>query len=214
MNDDQQAVDRGTLYVISAPSGAGKTSLVKALLESMDGIEVSVSHTTRAKRPGEVDGRDYHFVDAERFMAMVMEGDFLEHAQVFDNYYGTSTQAVTEPLQRGRDVILEIDWQGAQQVRVLFPDCQTIFILPPSKAALRERLTGRGQDSEAIIERRLRDAEADMTHYDEFDYVVVNDDFDQALGDLRAIVTARRLTLERQRLRLAELIGELTRRDG
>ena len=207
-------MDRGTLYVISAPSGAGKTSLVKALLASMDGIEVSVSHTTRAMRPGEVDGRDYHFVDAERFLAMVVDGDFLEHAQVFDNYYGTSRQAVQEPLQRGRDVILEIDWQGAQQVRKLFPDCRSIFILPPSKAALRERLTGRGQDSEAIIERRLRDAEADMSHYREFDFVVVNDDFEQALSELRAIVIAQRLTLERQTERLRKLIAELTGGNG
>ncbi len=206
----ETAVDRGTLYVISAPSGAGKTSLVKALLESLDGIEVSVSHTTRAMRPGEVDGEDYHFVDAERFLAMVVEGDFLEHAQVFDNYYGTSRQAVQERLQRGHDVILEIDWQGARQVRKLFPDCRSIFILPPSKAALRERLTGRGQDSEAIIERRLRDAEADMSHYDEFDFVVVNDDFEQALAELRAIVVAQRLSLERQALRLRRLIRELT----
>ncbi|HFE32410.1 MAG TPA: guanylate kinase [Gammaproteobacteria bacterium] len=205
----ETAVDSGTLYVISAPSGAGKTSLVKALLESLDGIEVSVSHTTRAMRPGEVDGKDYHFVDAERFLAMVVEGDFLEHAQVFDNYYGTSKQAVQERLQRGRDVILEIDWQGAQQVRKLFPDCRSIFILPPSKAALRERLTGRGQDSEAIIERRLRDAEADMSHYDEFDFVVVNDDFEQALSELRAIVIAQRLTLQRQAVRLRQLIAEL-----
>jgi len=203
-------VDHGTLYVISAPSGAGKTSLVKALLDTLDGIEVSVSHTTRAMRPGEVDGKDYHFVDAERFLAMVVDGDFLEHAQVFDNYYGTSKQAVQERLQRGRDVILEIDWQGAQQVRKLFADCRSIFILPPSKAALRERLTGRGQDSEAIIERRLRDAEADMSHYDEFNFVVVNDDFEQALAELRAIVIAQRLTLDRQAVRLRELIGELT----
>ncbi len=205
----ETAVDSGTLYVISAPSGAGKTSLVKALLDTLDGIEVSVSHTTRAMRPGEVDGRDYHFVDAERFLAMVVEGDFLEHAQVFDNYYGTSKQAVQERLQCGRDVILEIDWQGAQQVRKLFPDCRSVFILPPSKAALRERLTGRGQDSEAIIERRLRDAEADMSHYDEFDFVVVNDDFEQALSELRAIVIAQRLSLQRQAMRLRELIAEL-----
>lgn len=205
----ETAVDSGTLYVISAPSGAGKTSLVKALLETLGGIEVSVSHTTRAMRPGEVDGQDYHFIDAERFLAMVVDGDFLEHAQVFDNYYGTSRQAVQERLQGGRDVILEIDWQGARQVRKLFPDCRSIFILPPSKAALRERLTGRGQDSEAIIERRLRDAEADMSHYDEFDFVVVNDDFEQALSELRAIVVAQRLSLGRQAVRLRELIGEL-----
>ena len=209
-NSLEGAVDRGTLYVISAPSGAGKTSLVKALLEKMDGIEVSVSHTTRAMRPGEVDGEDYHFVDAESFLAMVVDGGFLEHAQVFDNYYGTSQQAVQSLLQRGRDVILEIDWQGAQQVRALFEDCRSVFILPPSKAALRERLTGRGQDSEEIIARRLRDAEDDMSHYDEFDFVVVNDDFDEALSELQSIIVAQRLSLGRQRVRLRELISELT----
>lgn len=211
-NNAQVAVDSGTLYVISAPSGAGKTSLVKALLEGMSGIEVSVSHTTRAMRPGEVDGKDYHFVDAEHFLAMVVEEDFLEHAQVFDNYYGTSQQAVQSLLRSGQDVILEIDWQGAQQVRALFPDCRSVFILPPSKAALRERLTGRGQDSEEIIERRLHDAEDDISHYDEFDFVVVNDDFDQALQELRAIITAQRLALGRQTLRLRDLIGRLTAR--
>ena len=211
-NSVEAAVDNGTLYVISAPSGAGKTSLVKALLEGMYGIEVSVSHTTRTMRPGEVDGTDYHFVDAEKFLAKVVDGGFLEHAQVFDNYYGTSQQAVQNLLQRGRDVILEIDWQGAQQVRALFADCRSVFILPPSKAALRERLTGRGQDSEDIIERRLRDAEDDMSHYDEFDFVVVNDDFDLALSDLRAIITAQRLALGRQTMRLRSLIGELTDR--
>ncbi len=210
----EPAVDSGTLYVISAPSGAGKTSLVKALLENMEGIEVSVSHTTRAMRPGEVDGRDYHFVDAEKFLAMVVDGDFLEHAQVFDNYYGTSQQAVQSLLRSGQDVILEIDWQGAQQVRALFEDCRSVFILPPSKAALRERLTSRGQDSEDIIERRLRDAEDDMSHYDEFDFVVVNDDFDQALSELQAIIVAQRLTLGRQRASLRALIAELTRREA
>ncbi len=211
MNETTETtVDGGTLYVISAPSGAGKTSLVKALLDSVDDIEVSVSHTTRAMRPGEVDGKDYHFVNAECFLARVVDGDFLEHAQVFDNYYGTSRQAVQTLLKRGRDVILEIDWQGARQVRELFPDCRSVFILPPSKAALHERLTGRGQDSETIIERRLRDAENDMSHYDEFDFVVVNDVFEQALSELRAIVIAQRLSLGRQAARLRKLIGELT----
>ena len=206
----EAAVDCGTLYVISAPSGAGKTSLVKALLESMQDIGVSVSHTTRPMRPGEVDGVDYHFTAVEHFKAMIEAGEFLEYAQVFDNFYGTSRGAVLAGLERGEDVILEIDWQGARQVRELFPDCRSIFILPPSKAALRERLTGRGQDSEAVIERRLRDAEADMTHYDEFDYVVVNDAFERALDDLRTIVAAQRLSLPRQARRLARLIAEMT----
>ena len=201
--------DQGTLYVISAPSGAGKTSLVKALLAAAEGISVSVSHTTRAMRPGEVDGEDYHFVTAEQFLGMIAEGDFLEHAQVFDNHYGTSRQAVKALLQQGQDVILEIDWQGAQQVRKIFPHCRSIFILPPSREALRERLVGRGQDSEEIIARRLRDAEADMSHYDEFDYVVVNDVFDQALAELQAIVVAERLRLDRQARRLQSLIAAL-----
>ncbi len=206
----ETTIDSGTLYVISAPSGAGKTSLVKALLEGVEGIEVSISHTTRAMRPGEVDGKDYHFVDTGHFLAMVVDKGFLEHAQVFDNYYGTSQESVQNLLRSGQDVILEIDWQGAQQVRALFPNCRSVFILPPSKAALRERLTGRGQDSDETIERRLRDAEDDISHYDEFDFVVVNDDFDAALLDLRAIVVAQRLTLGRQALSLSCLINELT----
>jgi guanylate kinase len=201
--------DRGTLYIISAPSGAGKTSLVKALLASTVDITVSVSHTTRAMRPGEEDGVDYHFVEPATFSAMIDEKAFLEHAQVFDNYYGTSRQAVLDQLDQGRDVILEIDWQGARQVRRLFPDSLSIFILPPSKAALRQRLTGRGQDSEAVIGRRMRDAEAEMSHYGDFDYVVVNDVFDDALAQLRAIVTAQRLSTPRQAARLERLLGEL-----
>jgi len=200
---------QGTLYIFSAPSGAGKTSLVKALLESMDGITVSVSHTTRAMRPGEREGVHYHYVDIPAFERMVAGQAFLEHAKVFDNYYGTSRQAVLDKLVQGQDVILEIDWQGARQVRKLFPECRSIFVLPPSKAALRERLTGRGQDNEAIIERRMHDAEAEMSHYAEFDYVVVNDVFDQALAELRAIVTAQRLLTSRATARLEPLIREL-----
>jgi len=200
---------QGTLYIFSAPSGAGKTSLVKALLESMEGITVSVSHTTRALRPGEREGVHYHYVDIPAFERMVAGQAFLEHAKVFDNYYGTSRQAVLDKLAQGLDVILEIDWQGARQVRTLFPECRSIFVLPPSKAALRERLTGRGQDNEAIIDRRMRDAEAEMSHYAEFDYVVVNDVFDQALAELRAIVTAQRLLTSRATARLEPLIREL-----
>jgi guanylate kinase len=180
----QQHNTSGTLYIVSAPSGAGKTSLLKVLLEDMKDIAVSVSHTTRAMRPGEENGVHYHFVDVESFQQMTAAGDFLEHAQVFDNFYGTSQAAVTAQLASGQDVILEIDWQGAQQVRKHFADAVSIFILPPSKAALRERLTDRGQDDEAIIDRRMRDAEAEMSHYAEFDYLVVNDDFDTAVADL------------------------------
>jgi guanylate kinase len=200
---------RGTLYIISAPSGAGKTSLVKALLEAEDGIGVSVSHTTRAMRPGEEDGVHYHYVDVDTFRAMVSAEEFLEHAQVFDNFYGTAKTAVLAQLASGQDVILEIDWQGAQQVRRHFTDAVGIFILPPSKTALRERLTGRGQDDDSIIERRMRDAEAEMSHYAEFDFVVVNDDFDTALAELRAIVTSQRLSIGRQSLLLRPLLQEL-----
>ena len=199
----------GTLYVIAAPSGAGKTSLVKALLEQSDGIGVSVSHTTRAMRPGEVDGKDYHFIDKGRFEQMVAEGAFLEHAQVFDNYYGTATANLQQQLASGEDVILEIDWQGAAQVREKIPECVKIFILPPSRAALEQRLTSRGQDSAEIIARRMRDAVNEMSHYHEFDYLVINDDFDSALADLQAIVRGRRLRYQAQAQRQASLLAEL-----
>lgn len=199
----------GTLFVISAPSGAGKTSLVKALLEETDHIGVSVSHTTRAMRPGEVDGQDYHFIDHQAFASMVEQKAFLEHAQVFDNYYGTAVSNIELKLEAGEDVILEIDWQGAAQVKKLIPQCVKIFILPPSKQALRERLTGRGQDSEEIIERRMRDAVSESSHYGEYEYLVVNDDFSQALSELKAIVVAKRLTYSAQSQRHAALLQEL-----
>lgn len=207
MTEQQNA--SGTLYIVSAPSGAGKTSLLKVLLEDAQGIEVSVSHTTRAMRPGEQDGVHYHFVDVETFQQMVAAGDFLEHAQVFDNYYGTSQAAVTAQLASGQDVILEIDWQGARQVRERFTDAVGIFILPPSKAALRERLTGRGQDDETIIERRMRDAEAEMSHYAEFDFLVVNDDFATAVADLQAVISSQRLGIARQQVQLQNLLMDL-----
>jgi len=192
------AVSKGTLYVISAPSGAGKTSLVRALVERLDGVAASVSHTTRAMRPGEADGVHYHFVSRERFMAMVEAGDFLEHAQVFDNFYGTSQQAVEDQLRAGQDVILEIDWQGAQQVRRLMPACESIFILPPSREELERRLRGRGQDGDEVIARRMRDAVNEMSHYPEFDYLVINEVFEEALGELQAIFVANRQRLARQ----------------
>ena len=200
---------QGTLYIVSAPSGAGKTSLLKALLENAQGIGLSISHTTRAKRPGEQDGVHYHYVDEATFVQMVADGSFLEHAKVFDNYYGTSQAAVLAQLASGQDVILEIDWQGAQQVRKHFPQAVGIFILPPSKAALRERLTDRGQDDTTIIDRRMRDAEAEMSHYHEFDYVVVNDDFEGALGELQAIITSQRLSIAKQQVLLRDLIQSL-----
>ena len=199
----------GTLYVISAPSGAGKTSLVKALLEKTAGIGVSVSHTTRVKREGEQDGVDYHFIEKTVFKKMVEESAFLEHAQVFDNYYGTAVANIESTLKQGEDVILEIDWQGAEQVRKQLPYSVNIFILPPSQSALEERLRGRGQDSDEIIARRMRDAKSETSHYSEYDYLVVNDDFDDALIELKSIVLARRCRYEAQSLRLTPLLKEL-----
>ncbi|SIT70246.1 guanylate kinase [Ectothiorhodosinus mongolicus] len=200
---------RGSLFVVSAPSGAGKTSLVAALLESRPDIVVSVSHTTRKPRQGEVNGRHYHFASAEDFLGMVQDGAFLEHARVFDHYYGTSRQAVEDELTAGHDVILEIDWQGAQQVRRLMPECYSIFILPPSKAALEQRLRSRGKDSDEIIARRLRDATEDISHYDEYDYVVVNDNFDLALGEMESIFRANRLRTRSQMQSYRSLLDEL-----
>jgi len=206
---DGQAPYSGTLYIISAPSGAGKTSLVKALVESIDDIRVSVSHTTRPMRPGELDGVNYNFVDSATFEQMVAGDVFLEHAQVFDNYYGTSRVWVEQQLREGVDVILEIDWQGAEQVRPRMPGCVAVFILPPSRDELIRRLRGRGQDSEAVIQRRFRDAVTDMSHYTEYDYVVINDDFDEALTDLAAIMRARRQRREVQKARQDKLISAL-----
>lgn len=179
---------RGKLFVIAAPSGAGKTSLVRALLEREPQLRFSISYTTRAKRPKEEHGRDYFFVDHATFEKMVDARGFLEHAKVFDNYYGTAKSQVLDILNAGAHVILEIDWQGAQQIRKAMPECETIFILPPSRAELERRLRGRGTDSEEVIARRLRDSVSDMTHWNEFDHVVINDDFARALEDLRSIV--------------------------
>ncbi len=199
----------GTLYVISAPSGAGKTSLVKALLEKTEGIGVSVSHTTRAKREGEQDGVDYHFTEKAAFEKMVEESAFLEHAQVFDNYYGTAIANIETKLKKGEDVILEIDWQGAEQVRKQLSYSVNIFILPPSQSALEERLRGRGQDSDEIIARRMLDAKSETSHYSEYDYLLVNDDFDDALIELKSIVLARRSRFAAQSQRLTPLLKEL-----
>jgi guanylate kinase len=199
----------GRLFVIAAPSGAGKTSLVKALLASEPRLRLSVSHTTRKRRPTEEDGREYHFVPVPQFERLATRGEFLEHARVFDNCYGTARGFVEEQLRQGHDVILEIDWQGAQQVRRAMPQCVRIFILPPSRRALAERLARRATDSPEIIARRLRDAAADMSHYREFDYVIVNDDFAQAVSDLRRIVAGRGEDLTSARPELAELLGEL-----
>jgi guanylate kinase len=199
----------GTLFIVAAPSGAGKTSLVHGLLDSLPGIEISVSHTTRAPRPGEMHGRDYFFVQPAEFDALVARSMFLEHARVFDHQYGTSRETVLARLEADIDVILEIDWQGARQVRSQFPDCQSIFILPPSLQVLRERLVRRGQDDPAVIERRMRDAVSEMRHYDEFDYLIVNDDFTASLEALRAIFIARRQRCTRQRERQQGLLRSL-----
>ncbi|MBB5186681.1 MULTISPECIES: guanylate kinase [Zhongshania] len=200
---------QGTLYTISAPSGAGKTSLVAELLKRTPQLSVSVSHTTRPMRPGEEDGVNYHFISHEVFQQMLGETAFLEHAQVFDNFYGTSQKWVESELARGEDVILEIDWQGAQQVRRLMPETIAIFILPPSREALNQRLTGRGQDDDSVIQRRMDAAVAEMSHYVEGDYVVINDDFNTALADLEAIIRGRRLQLDKQQDRHATLLSAL-----
>ncbi|MCL5043419.1 MAG: guanylate kinase [Gammaproteobacteria bacterium] len=199
----------GTLYIVSAPSGAGKTSLVKALLEQVDSLHVSVSHTTRPQRPGEIDGVNYHFTERERFLAQVEQGDFLEHAEVFGNLYGTAQSTVEETLAKGVDLILEIDWQGAQQVRTKLPHARSIFILPPSREALRHRLDHRGQDAAEVIDQRMAQATEEMRHYTEYDYVVINDDFNIALDDLQAILRAGRLQCPTQHASQASLIGAL-----
>ncbi|MGE0370398.1 MAG: guanylate kinase [Gammaproteobacteria bacterium] len=199
----------GTLFIVSAPSGAGKTSLVRAVLADDAGVAVSVSFTTRPPRAGERDGIDYHFVERERFLAMVEAGEFLEHAEVFGNYYGTARSEVGGRLAQGSDVILEIDWQGAQQVRQAFPAAVGVFILPPSRAVLRERLNGRGKDDPAVIERRLRAAVEEISHYSEYDFIVINDHFDAALADLRAILRTERLRLPLQTERHQALLREL-----
>ena len=200
---------RGTLFTLSAPSGAGKTSLVKALLEAMPELTVSVSHTTRPMRPGEEDGVNYHFVSHERFEAMLEADDFLESAEVFGNLYGTSAKWVQDTLAQGQDVILEIDWQGAEQVRQLMPDTCSIFILPPSSQALEERLQGRGQDDADVIAKRMQAAVDEMSHYQAADYLVINDDFDVALRDLQTIVSSTRLLTDQQEMRHARLLKDL-----
>jgi len=205
-------MNHGKLYIISAPSGAGKTSLVRQLVADLDSLTVSVSHTTRPMRPGEAHGRDYFFVPVAEFQAMLERQAFLEHARVFDNFYGTARQTVEENLSQGLDVILEIDWQGAQQIKKLLPDSLSIFILPPSIDILQQRLRSRGQDDEQIIARRMRDAVTEMSHYDEFDYLVVNDVFEQALTALKSILTANRLTRQRQQYELEPLLKALLSR--
>jgi guanylate kinase len=202
-------MERGRLYVVSAPSGAGKTSLVKALMEREPRIRFSVSYTTRKPRPNEIPGRDYHFVSMERFDEMVAHDEFLEHARVFDNCYGTGLRSVQESLGNGEQLLLEIDWQGARQVRSRLPEARSIFILPPSRAALERRLKDRSTDSDAVIERRLRDAAEDIGHWTEFDYVVINDRFEQALDDLLDIARDRGGRLFANRPEVVHLASEL-----
>ena len=199
----------GSLFIVAAPSGAGKTSLVNALVAADEKIILSVSHTTRDRRVGEVDEKDYFFIDEASFIAMKEEKAFLESAKVFDHYYGTSRTAVLAQLKRGNDVILEIDWQGARQIKANFPDSTSIFILPPSKQALETRLRARGQDDDTVIARRMQDAENQISHYTDFDHLIVNDDFNTALGQIMAVVTARRLSMAVQKQVQATLIGTL-----
>jgi guanylate kinase len=199
----------GQLYTVSAPSGAGKTSLVRQLVQRVDNLEISVSHTTRPMRPGERDGADYHFVDRPDFERMIAAEEFLEHASVFENYYGTRRANVEAQLRSGTDILLEIDWQGAEQVKRLMPDTVAVFILPPSREALLERLRGRGQDSDEVIARRTQEAVNEMQHYASADYLIINDQFDVAVGELVALVQSQRLRLPRQDAANGELIKNL-----
>lgn len=196
----------GLLFVVAAASGTGKTSLVKALLQQTHDLSLSISHTTRESRPGEVHGVHYHFTPKDRFVEMICDGYFVEHAEVFSNYYGTSHTGITSQLEQGQDVLLEIDWQGAEQVRKIFPDSIQIFIVPPSLAALRERLSGRGQDSEEVIQTRLNGAVEEMRQHVSFDYLIVNDVFEDALLDLQSIIRAARLTESQQAVKQQDLL--------
>ncbi|WP_439898213.1 guanylate kinase [Iodobacter violaceini] len=200
---------KGNLFVVTAPSGAGKTTLVAALLAADQNVQLSVSFTTRAARPGEVDGKDYHFVSREVFEQMIHNGDFLEHAEVYGNYYGTSQTWINTAIATGRDILLEIDWQGAAQVRRLFPEAIGLFILPPSVEILEQRLKNRGKDSDEVIERRMRVAKEEISHVEEFDYVIVNEHIDEAVRDIVSAVRAERLKLHRQSTRHQILISSL-----
>ena len=202
---------KGTLYIVSAPSGAGKSSLIAGLLERNPtyAMKVSVSHTTRGMRPGEQDGVHYHFVQKEQFEALIEQGEFLEYAEVFGNYYGTSRVWIEDTLEKGIDVFLDIDWQGAQQIRQQMPHAKSVFILPPSKEELERRLNTRGQDSVAVIAKRMNEARSEISHYCEYDYVIVNDDFDVALMDFKAILRAERLKQDKQAAKYQSMIAAL-----
>jgi len=199
----------GTLYIVAAPSGGGKSSLVASLLEAMDNLELSISHTTRDKRAGEIQGQHYHFIDELAFEAMVKAGEFIEYAKVFDRYYGTSIVQIESRLKKGIDVILDIDWQGAKQLRQQFEQVVSIFIIPPSLEELMQRLQSRGRDDLDVIKARMQQAQAEISHFEEFDYLIINDDFQQALGELKSIVQANRLKLSIQREKCAKLLSLL-----
>lgn len=202
---------KGTLYIVSAPSGAGKSSLIAALLETNPtyAMKVSVSHTTRTMRPGEQDGIHYHFVDKAHFEDLIEKGEFLEYAQVFGNYYGTSRAWIEQNLDKGIDIFLDIDWQGAQQIRPQMPLAKSVFILPPSKEELERRLNARGQDSQEVIAKRMSEAQSEISHYNEYDYLIVNDDFDVALIDFKAIIRAERLGQTKQAAKYHHMLHEL-----
>lgn len=204
-----KGLEKGFLYIVSAPSGAGKTSLVEALVNSDPSLCVSVSHTTRPPREGEVDGENYHFIQYERFLSMLSDGDFLESAEVYGHHYGTSHRWLNEQLEMGKNVILEIDWQGAEQVRNLYPQVCSIFIMPPSVETLRQRLESRGKDDEETINRRMAKAVSEISHVAESDFIVVNDEFEQALRDLQSVVRAHQLTVENQQTRQSALLTSL-----
>ena len=204
-----KAICPGILFIFSAPSGAGKSSLVNALLAADENLTLSISTTTRTKRPGENDHEHYRFVSRDEFDAAIEADEFLEHALVFGNRYGTRRKAVEKPLREGRDVLFEIDWQGARNVKAEYPQACLIFILPPSVASLRERLERRAQDSPETIDRRMRNARSEMMHFDEFDYVIINDEFDSALADLKGIVRSQRLSAARQQIKQQFLLDEL-----
>jgi guanylate kinase len=208
-SNENEGVSGPLLYVVSAPSGGGKTSLINALLRRDARVALSVSHTTRSPRPGEIDGTHYHFVDEDAFECLVGRGAFLEHARVFDHFYGTGREAVEHQLAEGFDVLLDIDWQGARQVRESFPAARSIFILPPSMEALRQRLVGRGQDSGDVIERRMSAARAEISHAGEFDFLIVNDDFEEAVADLHAIVRQGRPLRDQRNVKSREILAKL-----
>ncbi|MFD2177106.1 guanylate kinase [Veronia pacifica] len=204
-------MSQGTLYIVSAPSGAGKSSLINALLKDNPryDMKVSVSHTTRSMRPGEEDGVHYHFVTVDEFKALIEQNAFLEHAEVFGNFYGTSRLWIEEMLAKGIDIFLDIDWQGAQQIRKMMPEAKSIFILPPSREELERRLNARGQDSEEVIAKRMDEARSEISHYNEYDYLIVNDDFDVALIDLKAIIRAERMGEEKQAAKYHDMLDRL-----